>query len=326
MTALARIEGGAAEAHGLSAEQVDLVKRTICKDATNDELALFVQVCNRTGLDPFARQIYAIKRWDSQARREVMGVQTSIDGFRLIAQRSGDYAGQLGPYWCGRDGEWRDVWLSADFPAAAKVGVMRAGFAEPLWAVARWDAYVQTKKDGGVSKMWAQMPDLMLAKCAESQALRRAFPAELSGLYTVDEMGQAERPPASSVSSPPPAAMQNADPETGEVIDVSAPTPLTRRRPPPVPTVPCPEDGCDHTERTKSDHVPHLVSDHGWSKDEFGKVHPPGGPATAGSDGGEGAASAIPPSRDLAAAHGEPVGVRSGAVPPRSGADQPELA
>jgi phage recombination protein Bet len=180
------------------AEQLDIITKLICPDANPAELALFGQVCQRTGLDPFAKQIYAIKQ------KGRMTIQTGIDGFRLQADRSRDYAGQEGPQWCGEDGVWRDVWLSKEPPAAARVGVYRKGWTRPVWGVATWVEYAQVY-NGQPTEMWARMPSNQLAKCAEAQALRKAFPAELSGLYAKEEMDQAENPTPIQGELVPPA-------------------------------------------------------------------------------------------------------------------------
>jgi phage recombination protein Bet len=194
-TALARTDHDTAveRAGTMSNEQLELLKRTIARGTTNDEFALFVQTSNRLGLDPFARQIFAVKRWDSREQKEVMSIQVSIDGFRACAARTGLLDGQDGPYWCGADGVWKDAWL--DFkspPMAAKVLVYRKGSSHPYTGIATYRSYVQTKKDGTPNATWSRGADFMLAKCAEALALRKAFPSELAGVYSTDEMGQAE--------------------------------------------------------------------------------------------------------------------------------------
>lgn len=161
-------------------QQLDLIRKTVAKGTTPEQFMLFIEVCKHYRLNPMARQIYAVVRGGQ------MTIQTSIDGFRLMAERSGKYAGQLGPQWCGLDGEWVDVWLKPEPPAAARVGIVRSDFEHPIWGVARYSSYAQS------SPIWSKMPDVMLAKCAESLGFRRAFPAEMSGLYTSEEMAQAD--------------------------------------------------------------------------------------------------------------------------------------
>lgn len=161
------------------------------QNAPAADLAVFLHHCQRTGLDPFARQIYMIARWDGPSKREIYTIQTGIDGFRSIAETHPQYDGQIGPQWCGPDGQWTDVWLKQGPPAAARVGVLRKDRREPIWGIALFHEYaatVKTDNGRGLNSMWRTKPAHMIGKCAEALALRKGFPKKLAGLYTPEEV------------------------------------------------------------------------------------------------------------------------------------------
>lgn len=234
------------EAAGLVHVDAQSGRKTL---AERPVVAAFLQHCARTGLDPIARQIYSIARKSKGQLK--WQIQISIDGARLVAERSGQYEGQTTPEFTADGITWTQVWLGDEPPKAARVGVFRRGFREALYAVALWDAYVQTKDewvDGRktgrviVSDMWQKMGPLMLAKCAEMLALRKAFPQDLSGLYSSEEMSQAdaaaqahvERPAASGTPDGAGRSDAAADGTTGPVE--SAPVADPRRRAPKDPS------------------------------------------------------------------------------------------
>ena len=173
-----------------NSEQVALIKSQIAPKATNDELKLFLYQAQRTGLDPLARQIYAIHRNQKDQQGNwiaKMTIQTSIDGFRVIAERSGVYAGQSEPVFDESQGALKSCKVSV-FKFDTKGNRYEAAV-----GVAYWDEYVQTNAQGQPQGLWGKMKHTMLSKVAEALALRKAFPQDLSGLYTGDEMAQADK-------------------------------------------------------------------------------------------------------------------------------------
>lgn len=184
----------------LSKSQLELIKRTVAKGASDDELRLFLQVCKGANLNPFLKQVFLVPRWDAKEGREVRAIQVSIDGFRAIAEEGGGYAGNEDAvfgeekeieYESGPDS--KKVKHKIIAPESAKVTVYKIveGQRYPFTATARWSEYYPGAKMGF---QWHIRPYLMLGKCAEALALRKAFPKLLSGMYAQEELdrGQSE--------------------------------------------------------------------------------------------------------------------------------------
>lgn len=167
--------------------QIDLIKSMYFAGSTDSEFEMFMHICKKTGLDPILKQIHPVKRWDSKLQKEVMTVQTAIDGYRLIAERSGKYSPGREPTY-----KYDDKGLLISATAYVKKMTVDGTWHE-VAATAFFEEYVQRTKDGKPTSFWVRMGHNQLAKCAEALAIRKAFPADLSGIYTHDEMQQAYR-------------------------------------------------------------------------------------------------------------------------------------
>lgn len=165
-------------------EQNQLLKDTVCKGASDNDFMIFSHICKRTGLDPFAKQIYAVMRWDKKLNRNAMTIQTGIDGYRVIAERTGRYAPGKEPTYA-YDGNGKLISATAYAKKQTQDGTWHE-----VSATAFYSEYVQVF-NGIPTQFWSKMPHGQLAKCAEALALRKAFPQEMSGVYTKEEMDQA---------------------------------------------------------------------------------------------------------------------------------------
>lgn len=181
--------------------ETSLIKDMFFKGHGSDlDFNVFLHVCKHTNLDPFLKQIYPVFRNSKQAdgtRKSTMTIQTGIDGYRLMADRSGKYAPGKETTFCY---DKNNKLLSA---TAFVKKLTRDGTWHEVSATAFWSEYVQMDIYKGIpTKFWSSMPHNMLAKCAEALAIRKACPAEVHGVYTKEEMDQADVEVFASPSQP----------------------------------------------------------------------------------------------------------------------------
>lgn len=153
-----------------------LIRTTLARDLDNNEFDLFISIASARGLDPVLNQIHAVKRAMDGAKKMV--IQIGIDGYRLTASRTGEHAGTDEPEF---------TYNSEGKILKSKVTVYRmvSGMKCHYVGIAHWDEFFPGEKQGF---MWRKMPHNQLAKCAEAQALRKAFPGDLGGTYIPEEL------------------------------------------------------------------------------------------------------------------------------------------
>lgn len=186
-----------------SEEEIKILKSLLCPSITDAELSLFGKVCAQTGLNPFLKQIHAVKRKNTQKDgtvTEIMTIQTAADGYRLIADRSGRYCpGREPTFTYDKEGNL--------FSATSYIKKQtKDGTWHEVSATAVLSEYRPTYKN----QFWDNKPHLMLAKCAEVAVIKKSFPNETSAIHSDEEMMQADKPADKLHIAPAPQNLQMA--------------------------------------------------------------------------------------------------------------------
>ncbi|MEM3846876.1 MAG: phage recombination protein Bet [Candidatus Parvarchaeota archaeon] len=199
-------------------ELVELIKRTIAPDATDDELALFLYQANRMKLDPLAGQIYLLKFRNSDGTSRI-SIGISIDGMRSKATDTGKLQGIQRGISTDKDGnEIRD---KDGYPVRAWAEVYREGWTKPAREEVTFKEYARRNKDGSLRQNWKDMPDTMLKKCAEAAALRMAFPIELSGVYIPEEVDAPVREIKEAKNNTPTQQIENEKVRHEDLVEIA---------------------------------------------------------------------------------------------------------
>ena len=160
----------------MTRDRMDLIKKNIAQDTTDDEFLMFMAQVAKTKLDPFAKQIYCIKRSGK------LQITASIDGLTLIAERTGKFAGFSKPIF--KDDEKGN-------PLTCEMSIFKFSPTNERYEAATIICYYKEFKPGsGLDFMWNAKPHVMLGKVTRAQLLRMAFPQELSNTYEEDEVPQ----------------------------------------------------------------------------------------------------------------------------------------
>lgn len=181
-------------------ELMGVLKNSLYPGARDESIKLVIGYCKASGLDPMQKPVHIVPMsvstgkkdgngWDIKEMRDV--VMPGIGLYRTQAARSGEYAGVSEPEF-GDDITETIGETTITYPKWCKVVIkrqMRNGTIVEFAAKELWKENYATKsaKSAEPNAMWKRRPYAQLAKCAEAQALRKAFP-EFGAQLTADEM------------------------------------------------------------------------------------------------------------------------------------------